>query len=86
VERKLKLQKKLFGTEKVLLRFFRQYLKGAWQPQLLPDLLDQLQSLAQNPFEMQFLQGFDFISWAEAKIRKVPFSQVVREKVPVVIG
>jgi hypothetical protein len=85
VERKLKLQKKLFGTEKALLRFFRQYLKGAWQPQLLPDLLGQLESLAQDPFERQFLQGFDFISWAEAKVRKVPFAQVVREKVSTVI-
>jgi hypothetical protein len=80
VERKLKLQKKLFETEKVLLRFFRQYLKGAWQPQLLPDLLQQLQTLAQDPFERQFLLGFDFTSWAEAKVRKMSFSQVVREK------
>ena len=80
VERKLKLQKKLFGTEKAILRFFRQYLKGARQPQLLPDLLVQLQTLAGDPYERQFLEGFDFISWAESKVRKVPFSQVVREK------
>jgi hypothetical protein len=80
VERKLKLQKKLFGSEKALLRFFRQYLKGTRQPQLLPDLLRQLQTLAGDPYERQFLEGFDFISWVEAKVRKVSFSQVVREK------
>jgi hypothetical protein len=80
VERKLKLQKKLFGSEKAILQFFRQYLKGARQPTLMPDLLARLQTLAADPYERQFLEGFDFISWAEAKVRKVPFAQVVREK------
>jgi hypothetical protein len=74
VERKLKLQKKLFRSEKALLRFFRQYLKGTRQPQLLPDLLGQLQTLAGDPYERQFLEGFDFISWVESKVRKGFFS------------
>jgi hypothetical protein len=81
VERVLSIRKKLYKSEKALLQFFRRYLKAHPRPDLLQALHKQLQALAHDPYEKALLLSFDFISWVEAKIHKMPFSQVVRQKV-----
>jgi hypothetical protein len=80
VERKLKTQKKLFEVEKVLLHFFKHYLKTNRRKRMLQELAHQLQVLSHDPYEMQLLRQFDFISWVESKIWKVSFAQVLQEK------
>jgi hypothetical protein len=80
VERKLKAGKKLFQVEKVTIQFFRKWLKTAHRKSLLENFRKQLLTLAHDSYEMQLLRQFDFITWAEAKIKKVPFAEMMREK------
>jgi tetratricopeptide (TPR) repeat protein len=80
VERVLSIRKKLYKSEKALLQFFRRYLKAHPRPDLLQALHKQMQTLAHDPYEKALLLSFDFNSWAEAKIHKMSFSQLVRQK------
>ncbi|MBC8035055.1 MAG: hypothetical protein H7Y03_12960, partial [Chitinophagaceae bacterium] len=80
VERKLKAGKKLFQVEKVTIGFFKKWLRGMQKKSLLQDYHRQLLSLSKDPYEMQLLRQFDFITWIEAKIKKVAFAELVSEK------
>ncbi len=69
VERKFRLQKKLYQTEKVLIRFFKQLLQKSTKAKTADWQLlhEQLLTLAEYPWEKQILSWFDFVSWAASK-------------------
>lgn len=80
VERKLTTQQQLFKTEKILLNFFKRYLKAPWQRNPATELHRQLSILVTDPYERPLLRSYDFVSWAAAQARNVPFAQVMQEK------
>lgn len=44
------------------------------------ELLDQLQVLSTDPLEKSVFEYFDFISWAESKIARKPYREIVEHK------
>jgi hypothetical protein len=80
VERKLQKVQRLYQTEKVLLRFLKQWLKAADRNALWKDLHSRLQALSADIHQGRLFVYVDLVSWAEAKVRKIPFAQAVTEK------
>lgn len=80
VERKLAGLQKLNSTEKALLRFLKQWIKNGGQSSLWKDLHSRLHELSADIHQSRLFANVDLISWAESKMRKVPFAQAVMEK------
>ncbi len=53
------------------------------QTKYYKELHSKLLELANDPFEKTVFEYFDFISWTESRIERVPFRQIVEEKAQV---
>lgn len=79
VERKFKTEKKLYRIEKLTIDFVRKwiYRTPGNSTEILNSYYDELLKLREDKYESQFLKSFNFMDWAEAKIKRISFSKVV---------
>ena len=77
--------KTLYGFEAAILDFMKKLIRTNSTKQLLSEfenLRADLQRLKKkNVLEVDWVKGFDIISWLESKIEKRPFGEIVKEKV-----
>lgn len=67
VERKLKAERKLFRVEQAVITFFKRWIKGLQQKQLLLSFQRTLDTL-DDPYDRQLLKLLDLRSWVASKI------------------
>jgi hypothetical protein len=79
VERKLARVQRLYPTEKILLRFLKQWIKSGGHSSLWKGLHTHLQELSADIPQSQLFANVDLISWVESKIRRIPFAQAVAD-------
>lgn len=72
-ERKFKTEKKLYQVEKLTIDFARKWthVKATNKKEILINYHDELLKLKENRYENQFLKSFNFVAWAESKIKGV---------------
>jgi len=79
-QRYLKSRNRVYKFEEIFLKYLNK-LSRTEQPldqlDLLEEVLHQIKPLANDPFESNVLDSFKFILWAESKIKKIPFSELV---------
>lgn len=81
--RYLGARNRVYKFETAFLRFVDKVVKVKSGQSLRPfyeDLYKELQELAGDQFERNAFEYFDFLSWAESKVRKLPFGEVVEER------
>jgi hypothetical protein len=79
----LNSRNKVYKFENVFLDFVGKILKTTRrdeQTTYYKELMAALEELKSDSFERSAFEYFDFISWAESKVRRVPFRIVVEEK------
>ena len=84
VQRYLDVRKRLFRFETVFLDFIKKIARARSEEDKQTsyfELQQELKHIAEDAYEKQVFEQFDFQSWVESKIRKIPFAEVVREKV-----
>jgi hypothetical protein len=79
-ERKLKADKKLYKVEKLTLTFIRKSLLTRHAKKVLLQYYEEISGLKNDPYEQQLLKWFDLIAWAEAKIKKQTFAEVISKR------
>ncbi len=81
--RYLETRNRVYKFETIMLHFISEALK-AKEPEDLEkvyaSLAQSLEPLKDDPFESSALEQFDFICWAESKVKKIPFRELVAEK------
>ncbi|HEY6162916.1 MAG TPA: hypothetical protein VI112_16925 [Bacteroidia bacterium] len=85
-QRYLKAKKRVYKFETVFFDFISNLLreKDPSKTNLAyKELYDELIKLKDDPFEHTAFEYFDFISWAESKMKKIPFREIVEEKAKV---
>jgi tetratricopeptide (TPR) repeat protein len=79
--RYLRKRNRVYKSENALIKFFK---KVQNSPELSHNMLRELRAelieLSQEPLERPSLEYFDFISWIDSKLDKLPFAQVVRQR------
>lgn len=81
--RYLKSRKRVYAFETVFFNFISNLMKEKDKKKLddiYKELLEEMNKLKDDPFEHSAFEYFDFISWAESKVTKVPFREIVEEK------
>ncbi len=84
VHRYLSSRNKVYKFETVIMDFIGKILKTTKredQNKYYKELKNALVDLKSDSFEMAAFEYFDFISWAESKVQRVPFRVIVEEKV-----
>jgi len=75
---------RLYKFENEVLGFIRKKLpRSVGNKRLIEEfriLKNKLEELVQDPYEREFLNYFDFISWLESKIKNKDFKTILREK------
>ena len=83
VQRYLDIRKRMFRFETVFLDFIKKIARARSEEDKqisYIELQEELKHIAEDAYEKQVFEQFDFQSWVESKIRNVPFADVVREK------
>ncbi len=77
-----KEKKKLLKPESIVLDFFKAAVKASEDEltDIYEELKFKLKKEEKNFHEQSFLVYFDFISWAESKLKKVPFIDILKIK------
>ncbi|MBA3704827.1 MAG: hypothetical protein H0W84_02685 [Bacteroidetes bacterium] len=73
----------LYKSEKIILRFIKNYPSLAGQQEIIAafkELKNEISVLLNDPFEKRAFEFFDLMSWLESKIEKKSFAEIVREK------
>ena len=81
--RYLRRKNQVYEFEKTLLQFFQQIVKGNDRRTLAnarKELKTAIERLAEQPSEKILLEYFDFTSWIESKINKIPFATVIANR------
>jgi tetratricopeptide (TPR) repeat protein len=84
--RYLSTRNRVYRFETAFLEFIAKILKTSQRSEQTvhyKELLEKMKELQNDPLEKTAFEYFDFISWAESKIARVPFRKVVEEKVRV---
>ena len=84
VQRYLDVRKRMFRFETVFLDFIKKIARARNEEDKQTsyiELQEELKHIAEDAYEKQVFEQFDFQSWVESKIRNVPFADVVREKI-----
>jgi hypothetical protein len=84
--RYLSTRNRVYKFENVFLDFVGKILKTKnreEQNKYYKQLKTELTELEKDPFEKVVFENFDFISWVESKIKRVPFREIVEEKIRV---
>lgn len=79
----LKSRNRLYSFEKVFLQFISKRIKCTNDIDaevLWEELYNELSSINEDSFEGLAMEYFDFISWAESKIKKKSFVDIISEK------
>lgn len=79
----LKSRNRLYAFEKVFIQFVSKRIKCANDldaEELWMEVFKDLSSIKEDSFEGVAMEYFDFISWAESKIKKKAFVDIVSEK------
>ncbi|MEW6469725.1 MAG: hypothetical protein AB1458_12410 [Bacteroidota bacterium] len=83
VHRYLKARKRVYTFENIFLSFVDKLMKDKDKKRLetiYSDLYHDLLKLQDDAFERTAFEYFDFISWAESKMKKIPFREIIEEK------
>lgn len=81
--RYLKKLEKEYQSEQVILKYFRKLSKHQSEQsrqEVFVEFKTKLDELLKNPKEQVILQYFDFPSWIESKIRRIPLSDAIKER------
>jgi len=81
--RYLKRKNQVYEFEKTLLQFFQQIVKEIDKKSLAiahQELKTAIEEFREQPSEKILLEYFDFTSWIESKINKIPFATVVANR------
>jgi hypothetical protein len=84
--RYLKAKKRVYKFETIFFNFIGNLMKEkdkSGPDKTYRELLGELEKLKDEPFEHAAFEYFDFLSWAESKVNKIPFREVVEEKAKV---
>jgi hypothetical protein len=82
-QRFLKSRNRLYTFEKVFLQFVSKRIKcsNALDAQVLwEELYQDLADIKEDSFEGLAMEYFDFMTWAESKFKKRPFTAILKEK------
>lgn len=82
-QRFLRSRNKIYGFEKVFLQFIAKRIKcvNSFDSELLwEDLLIDLTALNHDGLDKIAMEYFDFRSWAESKVKKKDFTEILKEK------
>jgi hypothetical protein len=76
--------KRLYKLENIVLNFIRKKMPGIYnekqQKEAFIELREEVKQIATHPYESKAFEYFDYISWLDSKIDKIPFEKVVQEK------
>jgi len=81
--RYLKKLEKEYQSEQVILKYFRKLAKhqsDSSRVELFGEFKEKLDELLKNPKEQVILQYFDFPSWIDSKIKKIPISEAIKQR------
>jgi hypothetical protein len=81
--RYLGTRNRVYKFETAFFRFVDKVVKVKSGQSLRPfyeELYKELLELANDQFERNAFEYFDFLSWAESKVKKLPFREVVEER------
>lgn len=84
--RYLSTRNRVYKFETAFLDFIAKILKTKQRTEQAlhyKELLEKMLELKNDPLEKTAFEYFDFISWAESKIKRVPFREIVEEKMQV---
>jgi len=79
----IKKSDKIYQFEILFLKFFTKILKeinSTKRIELMMAFKNELNLLKENPYESEFLDYFDMISWLESKITGVSFIEIIKNK------
>jgi hypothetical protein len=79
--RYLKKHDKEYQSEQVILKFFRKLSKvqtDSSRSAIFKEFKVSLEKLMENPKEQVILQYFDFTSWIDSKIKRIPLSEAIK--------
>ena len=82
-QRFLKTRNRLYTFERVFLQFVSKRIKctNDLDAEILwEELYNDLSGIKEDSFEGLALEYFDFISWAESKFKKRPFTEILKDK------
>jgi hypothetical protein len=82
--RYLSSRNRVYKFENVFLDFVGKILKTKSreeQTKYYKELKAELEPLEKDPFEKTVFENFDFVSWVDSKIKRIPFREIVEEKV-----
>lgn len=82
-ERYLKSRNRVYKFETVILNFIKKISKARdlqKEDEIYSQLLNDLTAVTADNFEKTALEYFDFLSWAESKVHKKEFKEIVRRK------
>jgi hypothetical protein len=80
--RALRSREMMFGVEEMLLRFLRRTLRASSEcerRQLASELLREIESLANDPFEKPMLEWIDLPAWIDSRATGRSYAAIVRE-------
>jgi pentatricopeptide repeat protein len=81
--RYLKKHEKEYQSEQVILKYFRKLAKTHTEisrVEVFKEFKTQLEKLMENPKEQVILQYFDFTSWIDSKIKRIPLSDAIKQR------
>jgi hypothetical protein len=87
--RYLSSRNRVYKFENVFLDFIGKILKTKnreEQTKYYKELKTALSAIENDPFEKTVFENFDFIAWVESKINKIPFREIIEEKINAVRG
>lgn len=82
-KRFLEKHKRIFKFEKLILKFINEamsYSDESERAELYKKLKYDIAGLMNNRFEKTVLEQFDFLSWAESKIKRIPMPELLKAK------
>jgi hypothetical protein len=76
--------KRLYKLENIVLNYIRKKMPKIYtsrdQIEAFKELREEFLQIASHPFESKAFEYFDYISWLDSKIEKIPFEDVVKRK------
>jgi hypothetical protein len=80
-QRYLKSRNKVYEFERIFLKYLNKLTKvdsPLDELDLLEEVYTEIESLKQNPFENVVFDAFNFLLWMQAKVKNVPFMDLVK--------
>ncbi len=84
VLRYLEIRKRMFRFETLFLEFIKKIARSRNEIDTLTsftELQQELKLIAEDAYEKQVFEQFDFLSWVDSKIQNISFAEVVKQKI-----